>query len=251
MITVEPLRPGDLDASVAMHLAHLRMGLFPKLGRQFMRCYHESFADSPYGVALVAREQGEIVGVLLGTSSNSAHYAWVVRNRGFKLGICGVVALLTRPVLAAQFLVTRGARYARAIMRRLKPATRARSGSGAPLSVLSHVVTAPEARRRGVGRKLVRAFAQDVRGRGVRSALLITEEGGMGTPFFERIGAKLAAKRTGQDGVPVREYRLNLRDVPAYERVESDRTGRAYIRSHHGRPAGHAGISAEAHHSPG
>ncbi|WP_196257635.1 GNAT family N-acetyltransferase [Pelagibacterium limicola] len=251
MTRIEQLRLEDVEASVALHLDHLRLGLFPRLGQRFMRFYHETFIHSPHGVALVAREGGEVIGVLFGTASNAAHYRWVVRNRSWKLGATGLAALLSRPMLALKFMTTRGPRYARAIMRRLSPASKSRGGSGAPLPVLSHVVTAPDVRQRGVGRKLVKAFAQQVRRDGAQAALLVTEEDGLGTPFFERIGARLAAKRIGQDGVPVREYRLTLGDASRYENTEPDRTGRPVFGPNHARIGPPEHLSARAGHSPG
>jgi len=246
MITVTPLRPDDLDATTTLHLQHLRMGLFPKLGGAFMRRYQESFAHSPYGIALVARDEGRVIGALFATTSNSAHYRWVVRNQGWRLGTSGLAALATRPLLALRFLSTRGPRYARAISRRLAPASEVapRASRDGPLSVLSHIVVDADARRRGVGRTLVRAFARQAREEGARRALLVTEEGGLGTGFFERIGARLLAQRRGQDGSLVREYRLILGETPAYERIERDRGGRTFVRSYHPGGGAIAGLSA-------
>src|SRR5690606_28481699 len=142
MITVTPLRPDDLDATTDLHLQHLRMGLFPKLGGGFMRRYQESFARSPHGIALVAREDGRVIGALVAAVSNAADDRLVVRNEGWWLGVSWLGALAMRPLLAMRSLATRGPRYARAISRRLAPASEAapQANREGPLSFLSHIV---------------------------------------------------------------------------------------------------------------
>src|SRR5690606_23774588 len=89
-----------------------------------------------------------------------------------------------------------------------------------PLSVLSHIVTDLKARRHGVGRGLVEEFKFRASARGVHRALLVTEEGGLGTPFFEKLGCNLIARRKDQDGAVLREYRLILDEEGAYEELE-------------------------------
>src|SRR5690606_32127273 len=103
--------PDDLPSTAALHKAYLRLGLFPRLGRGFLRQYHETFAKSPYGIALVARSEGAVVGALFGTSSNAHHYGWVVRNCGWDLALAGSSALLFHPQLAWTFASTRITRY--------------------------------------------------------------------------------------------------------------------------------------------
>lgn len=233
MLTIEPVRPDDLSQTAELHNAHLKMGLFPRLGRSFLRRYQRTFAESPFGIALAARQEGRIVGALFGTTSNADHYRWVVRNRGWELARAGASALLVRPALAWTFASTRIVRYARGLGRHILPASAetppASPGQAAPLSVLSHIVTGETERRRGIGRSLVAEFKRQARAAGARRAMLVTEEGGLGAPFFERIGGICVNHREGQDGLAVREYRLQLDEAERYETTGTRRRSRDFI----------------------
>ena len=209
MLSIDTLRPDDLPATAALHEANLRMGLFPKMGSSFLQHYHQSFADSPFGIALVAHADDGVMGALFGTISNPDHYHWVVQNRGVELACHGSAALLLRPHLAWMFASTRMGRYVNGLRRHMVPAP-ATSAPTQQLPVLSHIVTTQAQRRQRIGRELVDEFRREARIAGAHWASLITQEGGLGTPFFERLGCTCVARRQGFDGCFVREYHMNL-----------------------------------------
>lgn len=226
MLSVEPLKPGDLLQTADLHRQNLKLGLFPRLGRHFLSLYQEGFARSPYGIALVARsDDDEVVGALFGTTANAEHFRWVTRHMGLQLALAGSGAMLIRPQLAFDFARTRMGRYARGLARHIGivPAPQAAPSGARPVSVLSHIVTAQTVRRCGVGRKLVEAFKARARAKGAHRALLVTEEGGQGTPFFEKLGCRLIDRRQGQDGAILREYRLILDEAGTYEEMDRNR----------------------------
>jgi GNAT superfamily N-acetyltransferase len=218
MLRIQTVEPDDLPETAALHKAHLRLGLFPRMGRHFLSRYQETFARSPYGIALAAKSDDRVVGALFGTTSNADHYRWVVRNCGLELALAGGSALLWRPQVAWTFASTRAGRYLRGLRRHINP-NPPQSGPTAPLSVLSHIVTRETERRRGVGRQLVEEFKILARAEGAHCATLVTEEGGLGTPFFERIGCTCVTHRQGQDGSVVWEYRLLLDEEDHHEGI--------------------------------
>ncbi|HEV7276625.1 MAG TPA: GNAT family N-acetyltransferase [Devosiaceae bacterium] len=255
MLTIDDLQPDDLRETAALHKAYLKLGLFPRLGRRFLRQYHETFAKSPYGIALVAHSDDGVVGALFGTSSNADHYGWVVRNCGLELAVAGSGALLFRPQLAWTFASTRITRYARGLRRYMAPTpsgTGSEAGESAPpLSVLSHIVTGAGTRRQGIGRQLVERFRDLARSEGARDAMLVTEEGGEGAPFFERIGCTCVSHRAAQDGRTVQEFRLPLIEQDAYEDIGSRRRRVRFDRPYragHGAGARLAGGSVSRPH---
>lgn len=224
MITIDTVQPEDFEQTAALHKAYLKLGLFPRLGRHFLSRYQESFMRSPHGIALVARDadDGQVVGALFATTSNPDHYRWVVRNFGWELALAGCSALMWRPHLAWTFASTRLGRYARGLTRHIAPSSASApvaGGARAPVSVLSHIVIDESTRRKGVGRKLVEEFKARARRKGVRRAVLVTEEGGLGAPFFEKIGCSLVGKRQGSDGHAIREYRLATDEANVHERI--------------------------------
>lgn len=214
MASIEPAGPGDLAATGQLHADHLDAGLFPRLGPGFLRRYHATFVDSPHGVALVARDDGEVVGFLCGTTANRAHYRWVVNNESFALAWRGGLGLLLRPRLAWEFLTTRALRYLRGIRaRRAAMTTADPTATSGSVAVLTHVACAEQARGNGLGRRLVAAFLAQARSAGASEARLITKVHAPTCAFYERLGWTPVRDRQARDGTTVREYRMPLVEV--------------------------------------
>jgi hypothetical protein len=57
-VEIRPLEERHLGFVVALHAASLPHGLFVQLGPGWLRAYYRIFATSPYGVALVALQDG-------------------------------------------------------------------------------------------------------------------------------------------------------------------------------------------------
>lgn len=223
MVTIEAATATDLRQTSELHRRYLSAGIFPRMGRRFLRRYHETFVVSPDGVALVARHNGELVGFLLGTVDNTANYRWVVNERGMALARSGATALLCRPHVAWSFATTRLSRYVRGLRRYLSKSDRMhepRSAAGGPggspqLAILTHIATADAARQRGVGRQLVEAFLARARAWGADEARLITASDGPAAAFYAGLGWESVADRHARDGGEVREYRMVLSEVEA------------------------------------
>lgn len=217
MATIEAAAVGDLQRTSELHRQHLGAGIFPRLGLRFLRRYHESFLTSPAAVALTARQDGEVVGFLLGTVDNAAHYGWTVRHRGARLALSGMTALLLRPSIAWSFARTRLGRYVRGLRRHLArrqaPRLATDEPAARPVAVLTHVATAEQVRRAGIGRGLVEAFLAEVQRAGASEVRLVTTPTGDAPAFYDRTGWEIFADRTGSDGTGVREYRRALPDV--------------------------------------
>ncbi|MTV27608.1 GNAT family N-acetyltransferase [Nitriliruptoraceae bacterium ZYF776] len=221
VVAIEAATVTDFRRTSELHHRYLAAGIFPRMGVRFLRCYHETFAASPYGKALVARHDGELVGFLLGTVDNAAHYRWVVKERGMALARSGATALLCRPHVAWSFATTRLDRYLRGLQRHLsQPATACGpappggdDGASSPLAILTHIVTTDAVRGRGVGRQLVEAFLAQARARGAEEARLITASGGPAAAFYAGLGWAAVADRCARDGSRVREYRMVLSEV--------------------------------------
>ena len=169
MVDIAPATSKDLPETAHLHSRHLRLGLFPRLGRGFLAHYQQSFIDFPHGIALVARQNGKVIGALFATASNARHYGWVVRNCGLSLALRAASAMAVRPDAAMLFMRTRLMRYCRAVMRRLAPrapkpnVTAEGAAPAEDISVLSHIVISDALRRKGVGRKLVAAYRKQAR----------------------------------------------------------------------------------------
>lgn len=215
-LVVRPLSRRDLAFAADLHSRCLPHGLFPQLGRRFLRRYYSTFVRSPWAVGLVAEAEGRPVGVLVGTIDSRAHYRFVVRKCWAPLMSAGVASLAVRPGVAWWFLRTRGRRYARGLARlagwthRRKGPTTARSGSVVREGVLSHAVVGEEARGDGAGAALVSAFVAAARRRGTKRLRLLTHASDGAAEFYGHLGWVVAGERTGFDGTTWTELRFDI-----------------------------------------
>lgn len=203
-VEVVPLRPRDLPAAAALHLAALPPSFFASLGRRYLRRYHESFAASPHGIALAAVSGQQLCGFVVGSAAVADHSRWVVRHRGPRLALAALLAMLVRPRVLGHFIARRSARYGRGVYRRLRPppsdATTGPSPSGSP-AVLAHVAVQDAWRGQGVGELLVRAFERQAREGGAQTVELVTLAGPDGASrFYERLGYTATRVRQDDDG---------------------------------------------------
>lgn len=164
---------------------------------------------SPHAIALVAEAEGRPLGYVVGTTDNAAHYRWVTRRLGPALAVRAALGLLRRPGLLIWFLRTRGGRYLRATIRRLRPAGPG-IGQTEKVGVLTHIVVATEARGLGIGQRLVDRFVEAA-SRGnvpLEAVTLAGEQGASG--FWRRAGWK-PVETVVRDGRAFERFRL---DVP-------------------------------------
>ncbi|MBB5787637.1 GNAT family N-acetyltransferase [Jiangella mangrovi] len=219
-IEVGPATEDDLRRTAALHVAELPHGLFPRLGEGFVRRWHRAHLESEYGVVLVARRGGDVVGFLLGTTDRPANVAWILGRRRRELMTAGLRALLTRPALALGFVRTRGPRYARRLLGRAAVPARVASrgdvpeaGFG-PIAVLEAIVVAPEARGASAGTALSEEFLSIVAAAGGDRVELITKAGARGAAgFYERAGWRRVGSHVDRDGDEVHTYRIDPRFV--------------------------------------
>jgi ribosomal protein S18 acetylase RimI-like enzyme len=211
---VRPACEGELERTARIHERHLPDGFFARLGTRFLRRYHQSFAQSPEAEVFVAQSPEGPQGVLVGTFDNAAHYRWAMRRRGVVLALAGLVAMLRRPRLAAEFLATRVGRYARSLARLVRPGRRRAVAAGSEparrVAVLTHVAVASAARGNGTGRELVTAFVRAARHRGADEVRLITPADGPGSGFYRALGWRRLRRRRAADGTFVEEFQLPL-----------------------------------------
>lgn len=202
---------GDLAFAAKLQMRYLNHGLFPALGNGFLQRYLGTFISSPYAVALVVERNGSPAGFLVGTLRDREHYRYVIRQCGVSLALRGIPALLVQPAVAWRFLRTRALRYIRGVVR----LGRTRTSGGQPSSkedaVLSHMAVLPTARGLGVGKRLVRAFCDEVRRSGVPGVRLTTRTNAAGASgFYERLGWCYVSEFVDQDGLAWTRLRLDL-----------------------------------------
>ena len=211
-VEIGALGKAHVGFAAALHERTLTEGLFPRLGRRFLRVYYRSFVASPHAAALVAHSDGRPVGVLVGTVRNRSHYGWVVRRWGPRLAFAAACSLALRPREALLFARTRVARYRRAVVRH----SRAPGGENSPdpgpdVAVLTHLSVTEDARGAGVGTALVGAFVDLAERAGAPEARLVTAAGDHGAgAFYSANGWKHDGDRTNNEGDPISAFSLRI-----------------------------------------
>lgn len=209
--------PSELPILADLHVDCLPHGLFPRLGRRFMRRWYATFLDSPYGVALVAESPlpGDpgVVAFLVGATDQHRHVSSVLARHRLRLVLAGAAALSVRPGLLWHFLRTRAGRYAVRVLRPRPPSPEGRGDLGPtrPIAVVTAIVVAGPARNLGTGTALVRAFAAAASAAGSDRAELVTLVGTEGAGrFYERLGWAAVETHRTRDGDLVATYRVDL-----------------------------------------
>ena len=211
MLAIRPLDLRLIPAAVRLHRAELPPSFFSRLGPGFLRRYHESFVRSPHGVGLAAVDRsGDLVGFLVGTLDDAAHYRWAIRSLGGRLLTTAGMALVRRPRLASQFARTRLRRYVRGAAR-LAAAPPSPSSARGGAASLTHVAVAPRVRGRGIGQALARSFLEQATSGGAArlQAKTLAGPGGAGG-FYEALGWSRTGQRPDVDGRMHDVYQLEL-----------------------------------------
>lgn len=216
--------PSDLGYTALQHEELLPHGLFPHLGHTFLRRWHATFLDSPYGIALVAEQLEETgpvpVGFLIGSTDQVRLVHDVIARHRLSLVVAGCSALLRRPRLAVHFARTRAKPY----LRRLtgtsrRPAVRPDAAAGAPsrrddrtparIAVITAVTVDASCRSNGAGRALVDRFVLRAALSGADDARLTTVSGAGGAGgFYEKLGWQFVEQHPTRDGLTVSTYRI-------------------------------------------
>lgn len=213
LVVIRPAAEEDLKLMASNMIRHLPEGLFPRLGKRFVRRWMQTFLTEQYGVALVAvtidapRQQ---VGFLIGSTNQVRHVADVLHHHKWSLLFSGLAALCLRPRVLLHFLRTRARPYLRRITGRTnnpgvetlpRPAT----------AVITSLVVLPTLRGGGIGRFLVEDFLDRAAADRASLAELVTTAGAAGAgDFYGKIGWTCVEERHSKDGTPIHTYHRSL-----------------------------------------
>lgn len=218
---VRDLRASDVHAAVTLHCQVLDMEFISRCGPAFVRTYYRAWLEAPGSLALAAEgSRGELAGMLLGALDPAGHTTAMVRSHLVPLAGRMVVAAVTRPALARELVVTRSARYARALRRALAgkggqdreavPETVPPPGSPGRVGEVTHLLVDPSWQGRGVGRALLEAAAARGRHDGLSELMLVTPPDLAARGFYQRMGWVAEGAVTSRSGEPFIRYRFRL-----------------------------------------
>lgn len=213
LIVIRRATEEDLWLMATDMIRYLPEGLFPRLGKRFVRRWMRTFLTEQYGVALVAvtlNASRQQVGFLLGSTNQVHHIADVLHQHRWRLLLAGLTALCLRPRVLLHFLRTRSQPYLRRIMGRthdveVGPSPRPTT------AVITSLVVLPTVRGGGIGGLLVEEFLDHAAADHASLAELVTSAGadGAGT-FYTKIGWKRVEERHSKDGTTIHTFQHSL-----------------------------------------
>jgi ribosomal protein S18 acetylase RimI-like enzyme len=153
-LTIEQATARDASALAAVHAEALPDDFLPSLGLEFLeRVYYPATCESPHGAHLVARTGQRTIGFVTIAHKTSAFTGDVLRGRLLQLARCALAAASRRPA----HLLTSAEVLWSVITARPDPIE----------GEIVLIAVSADARRRGVGKALVRAALDYLRRHGV------------------------------------------------------------------------------------
>jgi ribosomal protein S18 acetylase RimI-like enzyme len=150
---IRPLQPAEAGWAAGLHARLMARSVLALFGPGPLRILYEELARSPHGLALAAEEGGRLEGVIAVMADRAAFARSLLLRRGPALAARMAWGALTRS--ACRRLLLRLPRYWGA----------ARAGTAA--AEMLFIAVEPDARDRGLARRLIEAVLADLRRRGV------------------------------------------------------------------------------------
>jgi len=189
---------GDLTALTQVHVQSFPGFFLSALGPRFLRLLYREILHSRDGVLIVAEDSSGVIGLAAGTTAQSGFYRTLLRRRLGGFAFAAIPAAVRRPQIVPRLL--------RALRRPAESASASAAASLMSLAVL------PRAEGQGIGARLVSAFCEELRRRGVRDVCLTTDAAGNDAVnrFYCRQGFNVARTMTTAEGRVLNEYVRSL-----------------------------------------
>lgn len=195
---LRPLRPGDVERVVDIHLGALKEGLVASLGRPFLEraLYPALLSPGSSGVGFVQVRQGRVVGFAAGLTDASALPGALLRNRPLLSLAAPARKCLDGPGALQEILEAAGRLL-------YLPSRR-------PPARLLFLAVEEDYQGRGLALKLLEAFLERCRRAGAPFCEVGTPAGNLpARRLYEHVGFSLERERRGRDRVTA-FYRIDL-----------------------------------------
>jgi ribosomal protein S18 acetylase RimI-like enzyme len=176
----------DAPVLARLHRASMPTAFLPALGDSFLRELYRAIATEPGGFAFVAEDGPHVIGFVAGASSVREFYGRFCRQHGLRAGIAAAPRLL-RP----------------SVLRRFREIVSypARSGDLPDAELLSIAVD-DRSRKKGLGRRLVRAVVDELGRRGAEEVKVVVDASNVAANrLYEAVGFRHAREIDVHDGV--------------------------------------------------
>jgi ribosomal protein S18 acetylase RimI-like enzyme len=193
-ITFRGARDEDVLSIVSVHMASFDGFFLSSLGSRFLREFYRGFIRVEEGILIVAEAPHGVVGFVGGTSDQAGFYSKLFHGRKrqfiFEAGIAAV-------------------RHPSAIPRLFRARRRSRGQlETLPGACLMTLGVSPGLEGKGIGKSLVRGFAQSLNSRGIGTYSLTTDADANDRTngFYRSLGLRLERVVTTAEGRRLNEY---------------------------------------------
>lgn len=193
-----PMTTSHTDMVVGIHLRSFRNFFLSFLGPRFLRLYYEGIMKYPDGAGYVYVEEEHIVGFVCGVLNPSRFYRYLLRTSWWRFALAALGAAVRRPSIIPRLF--RALLYPRQASGQMSSAT------------LTSIAVDPAMQGEGIGTKLVAAFLEDMRARGVETVNLTTDRhnNDAANSFYRRLGFHCARTFVTPEGREMNEYVICL-----------------------------------------
>jgi len=184
---------------VQIHLESFRGFFLTILGGNFLSHYYRGIIREPNAVKLVALDNGEPCGFIVGALNPSGFYAALLKKDWWRFAIAAMPALARRP--------NNLFRLGRALRRP------GEAPKDPEVAELSSIAVRPGFQGRGVGKRLAKAFIEECKRLGATKIYLTTdaEQNEHVNAFYARLGFHVARIIRTPEMRPMNEYWLEIR----------------------------------------
>ncbi len=176
---IEKMSNASIKGAVDLHIECFRDSFLTSLDRDFLTCMYENYVSSELGCAYVCVENGEVIGLVAGTTNPSVYYNQLLKKRGARF----LWLTLKRVFKDPKILVSMARRNYSGFFR---PDESEKAYRRASLDV---IVVKTEHRGKGLAQQLAEAFFDELRARGVSELHLgVMATNTRSKRFYEKIG---------------------------------------------------------------
>lgn len=198
MENIERMTQEHVDAVVDIHLRSFEGFFSSFLGKEFLALEYREVVTSPLGAGFVFFEDSKMVGFVCGMTEPGQFFSTFMKKNLVKLGWISLKKMIRRPKIIPKMV--RSVFYP------------GKNPADPGVAGLFSIAVLPENRVKGVGKILVQAFLEEMKGRGMHEVYLSTDKVANESvnEFYIRLGFTLRETHVTPEGRKINEYFIKI-----------------------------------------
>jgi len=197
-IRIRQITQGDVKRVVDIHLQVFKGFFLAFLGPRFLTILYSAIVDDPTGISLLAYDEQNTYGFVVGTSEPSGFYRRLIKYKFWKFGIASLQPVVKKPKILPRLI--------RALLLPINTALTDDCG------LLMSIGVSSEEQDKGIGRLLIDAFLEEATQRGLKRVYLRTDKDNNEkvNAFYKKIGFRCEDFFITTEGRRMNEYVIDL-----------------------------------------